>query len=107
MFRLQYWTITTHASYLFPANTAKVLSATLGFLAIHQDEQEKAYQAVISISAGREPVRKHQSCLTLANLFGQVIEDAANFPHLLACFPEVVRIYRKHFFLVDVASSDS
>ena len=84
-----------------------MLPATLGLLAIHQDEQEKAYQAVISISAGREPVRKYQSCLTLANLFGQVIEDAANFPHLLACFLEVVRIYRKHFFPVDVASSDS
>ena len=73
-----------------------MLTATVSFLAIHQDEQGKAYQEVLSITPGREPVRRHQGCLTLADLFGQVIDDVAKLPHLLACFLEAMRIYRKH-----------
>ncbi|KAF8075089.1 cytochrome P450 [Lyophyllum atratum] len=58
--------------------TAHVLSATLGFLAIYQEDQEKAYQEVLSLCpAGSDP-----------NL-----EDAYKLKHFLACFQESLRLY--------------
>ena len=41
--------------------TAKVLAATIGFLAIYQDEQDKAYKEIISISHDRELVSSFKS----------------------------------------------
>ena len=55
---------------------AKVLAATLAFLAIHQDEQDRE---VISILAGREPVRKHQGRLTLAIFSGRLLKTRPTF----------------------------
>ncbi|RDB25710.1 Leukotriene-B4 omega-hydroxylase 3 [Hypsizygus marmoreus] len=58
--------------------TAKVISATLGLLAIHQGEQEKAYQEILSVCpAGTDPQ----------------LEDAPRLTHLLACFQEALRLY--------------
>ncbi|KAJ7489388.1 cytochrome P450 [Mycena latifolia] len=50
--------------------TATVITATLGFLAIHEDKQEKAYAEIIN-----------------------TIGDLQNLPYLLACFHESMRIY--------------
>ncbi|KAI6006183.1 cytochrome P450 [Pisolithus orientalis] len=58
--------------------TANVLAATLGFLAIHQDEQEKAYQEILAaIPADR----------------GLGAEDVAKLTHTLACFHESARMF--------------
>ncbi|KAJ3513193.1 hypothetical protein NLJ89_g3084 [Agrocybe chaxingu] len=58
--------------------TALVLAATITFLAIHQDEQEKAYREITSvIKGGLEPT----------------LEDLSKLPHTLACFNEALRMY--------------
>jgi cytochrome P450 len=46
-------------AWITPAETTgRALSATLALLAIHQDEQEKAYQEITRILPdGREPVQ--------------------------------------------------
>ncbi|KAJ7633368.1 cytochrome P450 [Mycena polygramma] len=59
-------------------STACGLAATLGFLAIHQDEQQKAYEEILqTIPATRDPI----------------LDDLSKLPHLLACFHESLRIY--------------
>ncbi|KAJ7670774.1 cytochrome P450 [Mycena polygramma] len=59
-------------------STACVLAATLGYLAIYQDEQQKAYEEIMNtIPATRDP-----------NL-----DDLSKLPHLLACFHESLRMY--------------
>ncbi|KAH7906468.1 cytochrome P450 [Hygrophoropsis aurantiaca] len=58
--------------------TASVLAATLGYLAIHSDQQDKAYQEILdAIPSDRDPV----------------IEDVPNLPHTLACFQESLRLF--------------
>ncbi|KAI5998354.1 cytochrome P450 [Pisolithus orientalis] len=57
--------------------TSSVLSATLGYLAFHQDEQEKAYQEILAA--------------TPAN--GELgTEELAKLTHTLACFHESARM---------------
>lgn len=52
------FTPTSSKSHDIKETSAGVLAATLGLLAIHQDEQEKAYQEIMqTIPADREPVR--------------------------------------------------
>jgi cytochrome P450 len=48
------------AAWITPAETTgRALSATLALLAIHQDEQEKAYREITRILPdGREPVQR-------------------------------------------------
>ncbi|KAJ7768297.1 cytochrome P450 [Mycena metata] len=58
--------------------TASVITATLGYLAIYEDEQEKAYAEIIKVI----PERQDPTMDVLQNL-----------PHLLACFHEAMRIY--------------
>ncbi|KAJ6587211.1 cytochrome P450 [Mycena vulgaris] len=58
--------------------TAAILSATLGYLAIHEAEQEKAYAEIMrAIPAWQDPTP----------------ENLMNLPHLLACFHETMRLY--------------
>ncbi|GJJ06948.1 hypothetical protein Clacol_001144 [Clathrus columnatus] len=58
--------------------TACGLNATLGFLAIYQEEQEKAYREILdTIPAGEDPT----------------IENITKLRHVLACFNEALRIY--------------
>ncbi|KAJ7750460.1 cytochrome P450 [Mycena maculata] len=62
--------------------TAAVISATLGFLAIHEEEQEKAYAEIMKIiPPGKNPT----------------LDDLQKLPFLLACFHESMRIYRVTF----------
>ncbi|KAJ7822455.1 cytochrome P450 [Mycena leptocephala] len=58
--------------------TAAVITATLGFLAIHEDEQEKVYSEIIN---------------TIPKSTDPTIDDLQNLPYLLACFHESMRIY--------------
>ncbi|KAJ7705377.1 cytochrome P450 [Mycena rosella] len=58
--------------------TAAVITATLGFLAIHEEEQEKVYAEITTaILASNAPT----------------LDDLQNLPYLLACFHEAMRIY--------------
>ncbi|KAJ7472303.1 cytochrome P450 [Mycena galericulata] len=71
--------------------TAAVISATLGFLAIHEEEQEKAYQEIIKvISRDRDPT----------------LDALQNLPYLLACFHESMRIYPAGHALVRELTDD-
>ncbi|KAJ6504353.1 cytochrome P450, partial [Mycena vitilis] len=72
-------------------STACGLAATLGFLAIHQDEQQKAYDEIVeTIPTTREPV----------------LEDLSKLPHLLACFHESLRIYPAPIMLTREMTED-
>ncbi|KAJ7434462.1 cytochrome P450 [Mycena latifolia] len=72
-------------------STACGLAATLGFLAIHQDEQEAAYREIISqIPASRDPT----------------LDDLSKLPHLLACFHESLRMYPAAAFLTREMTED-
>ncbi|KAK7687596.1 hypothetical protein QCA50_008810 [Cerrena zonata] len=58
--------------------TAHVMSATLAFLAIHPEEQEKAVDEIRqNIPADKDPT----------------LDDLAKLTHTLACFVETLRIY--------------
>ncbi|CAL1711144.1 unnamed protein product [Somion occarium] len=58
--------------------SARVLTEALGFLAIHQDEQDKAVNEISSaLPAGQDPT----------------FNDLSKLVHLLACFHEALRIY--------------
>ncbi|KAJ7468959.1 cytochrome P450, partial [Mycena galericulata] len=71
--------------------TAAVISATLGFLAIHEEEQEKAYQEIIkAVPRGSDPT----------------FDALQNLPYLLACFHESMRIYPAGFAVVRELTDD-
>ncbi|KAJ7100647.1 cytochrome P450 [Mycena belliarum] len=57
--------------------TAAVIAATLGFLAIHEDEQERALTEILKVIPKSDPT----------------IDDLQKLPYLLACFHESMRIY--------------
>ncbi|KAJ7491712.1 cytochrome P450 [Mycena galericulata] len=58
--------------------TACAIVATLGFLAIYQEEQATAYAEIMdNIPSNRDPV----------------LDDLSKLPHLLACFHESIRMY--------------
>ncbi|KAJ6625855.1 cytochrome P450 [Mycena sp. CBHHK59/15] len=58
--------------------TAAILSATLGFLAIYEEEQEKAHSEIVrAIPAPQDPS----------------LDDMSKLPHLLACFHETMRLF--------------
>ncbi|KAJ7765939.1 cytochrome P450 [Mycena maculata] len=58
--------------------TAAALATTMGFLAIHQQEQETAYSEIVNtIPPTRDPAPN----------------DFSKMPHLLACFHESLRIF--------------
>ncbi|KAJ7361678.1 cytochrome P450 [Mycena albidolilacea] len=59
--------------------TASAVTATLGYLAIYEEEQEKAYEEI-------SKALPRSADLTL--------DDLQNLYHLLACFHEASRIYR-------------
>ncbi|KAI0338633.1 cytochrome P450 [Trametopsis cervina] len=58
--------------------TARTLSGTLGFLAVHQEEQEKAVTEIMSVIADRQELH---------------LDDIPRMKHLLACFYETLRIF--------------
>ncbi|KAJ6598481.1 cytochrome P450 [Mycena vulgaris] len=58
--------------------TAAVITATLGFLAIHEEEQEKVYAEISRV-------------ILPSN--NPTLNDLQNLPYLLACFHESMRIY--------------
>ncbi|KAF8816083.1 cytochrome P450 [Phlegmacium glaucopus] len=71
--------------------TALVLTATIAYLALHQDEQEKAYQEIIStIPLDSDPNLCHLSKLT----------------HTLACFNETLRLQPPAQFLTRTLPED-
>ncbi|CAL1711138.1 unnamed protein product [Somion occarium] len=58
--------------------TAHVLSATLGYLAIYQEEQDKAVAEILKhVPKDKDPT----------------LDDLSNLVHVLACFNEALRIY--------------
>ncbi|KAF8890640.1 cytochrome P450 [Infundibulicybe gibba] len=64
--------------------TASVLSGTLGYLALYQEEQEKAYKEILSVvPADREPE----------------FSDMHKLVHVFACFQEASRIYPAAFIM--------
>ncbi|KAG6918395.1 hypothetical protein DXG01_014796 [Tephrocybe rancida] len=70
--------------------TANGIMATLGYLAIHQDDQAKAYEEV-------------------KERFGQGEKDlleAGEMPYLLACFQEAVRLFSSTLILARTLSED-
>ncbi|KAJ7837556.1 cytochrome P450 [Mycena olivaceomarginata] len=75
--------------------TASAVTATIGYLAIYEEEQEKAYEEISK---------------ALPRSADPTLDDLQNLHHLLACFHEALRIYRafsdlnapiafNHFFL--------
>ncbi|KAF8510338.1 cytochrome P450 [Gautieria morchelliformis] len=72
--------------------TGSVLTATLGYLAIHQGEQEKAYMEVM----GRA------SSLGILD-----IDEPANLAHLMACFIEAGRLFPAALMLARTMAEDT
>ncbi|THH08156.1 hypothetical protein EW145_g2891 [Phellinidium pouzarii] len=71
--------------------TANTLAATLGLLALYQDEQEWVYQSIKSALGDREPT----------------FEDFDNLDGVLACFIEGSRLYPGAYLVVRRASKDT
>ncbi|KAG6902663.1 hypothetical protein C0995_013355 [Termitomyces sp. Mi166 len=71
--------------------TANGIIATLGYLAIHQDDQEKAYAEI-------------QSRLGPDNQLDSL--DTSQLPYLLACFQEAVRLFAATPILARTLSED-
>jgi len=72
--------------------TASVLAATLGYLSIHQDEQEKAYREVID---------------RVSRVGTLDIEEPANLGHLMACFIEAGRLFPAALMLARTMTEDT
>ncbi|KAJ7150442.1 cytochrome P450 [Mycena crocata] len=71
--------------------TAATVVATLGFLAIHQEEQAAAYTEITAmIPSTREPK----------------LDDLFNMPHLLACFHEALRIFPSAMLIAREMTND-
>ncbi|KAJ7176649.1 cytochrome P450 [Mycena filopes] len=71
--------------------TASVITATLGYLALYEEEQEKAYAEIIgTIPDGQDPT----------------MDDLQKLPHLLACFHEAMRIYPAGVAIVRELTTD-
>lgn len=82
---------------IYLESTSVALSATLGYLAIHQDHQEKVYSEIKEVVHDREPVRILPDIGILASLIRRahkVLEDMSRVPHLQACFKESLRLFR-------------
>ncbi|KAJ7678182.1 cytochrome P450 [Mycena polygramma] len=71
--------------------TASVLTATLGYLALYEEEQDKAYAEIMKeIPPSDEPT----------------LDSLQRLPHLLACFHEAMRIYPAGFAIVRELGED-
>ncbi|KAF7339420.1 Leukotriene-B4 omega-hydroxylase 3 [Mycena sanguinolenta] len=71
--------------------TASTITATLGYLAIYEEEQEKAYEEIIkAVPLSADPT----------------LDDFQNLPQLLACFHEAARIYPAGFTIVRELTDD-
>ena len=76
--------------------TASVLAATLGYLSIHQDEQEKAYREVMDrVSRMGTLVREHTSLSAYMLTGFKDIEEPEILAHLMSCFIEAGRLIRE------------
>ncbi|GJJ09227.1 hypothetical protein Clacol_003449 [Clathrus columnatus] len=71
--------------------SSSVLTATLGFLAIYQDEQEKAYREISELISKNGKID---------------IKEPSNAPHLSGCFFEAGRRYAAPIFLPRALSED-
>ncbi|GJJ14081.1 hypothetical protein Clacol_008338 [Clathrus columnatus] len=72
--------------------TSSVITATLGFLALYEEEQEKAYQEILAF------ISEH----------GKIdIKDVETMPHLSACIFEAGRRYPAAFFLPRALTEDT
>ncbi|TFK32095.1 cytochrome P450 [Crucibulum laeve] len=64
--------------------TADAITAALGLLALHQEEQEKAYKEIVNF-------------LSTSDL--KEFNDPGQLPHVQACFREALRLYPPAFML--------
>ncbi|SJL07987.1 uncharacterized protein ARMOST_11346 [Armillaria ostoyae] len=72
--------------------TAKALMATLALLALHEQDQDRAYQEIIEgIPSDRDPTS----------------DDIPRLTHLLACLREALRIFPPGFFLPREVTQDT
>jgi cytochrome P450 len=78
--------------------TALVLTATIAYLALYQDQQEKTYQEITSaIPSNRDPVCVQPSIFReIITRYMQNLDDLSKLTHTLACFNETLRLLRKY-----------